>query len=93
MTHELIHVAAPWHILKQHKPHLLDRVMYMHSYKLTDGTILHAFKDINTRGYDYYDDDGNEWVQRTNLMSQKLYWERADTPRCWSPASETYWSM
>lgn len=32
-------------------------------------------------------------VERVNLMSGKKYMELADTPRCCSPSSETYWSM
>lgn len=32
-------------------------------------------------------------VERTNLMSGVKYMERADTPMCCSPSSETYWSM
>jgi hypothetical protein len=32
-------------------------------------------------------------VQRTNLLTGAVYWERANTPLSCSPASETYWSM
>lgn len=32
-------------------------------------------------------------VQRTNAMTGAVYWERANTPRSCSPASELYWSM
>jgi hypothetical protein len=32
-------------------------------------------------------------VTRTNLMTGKTYMEDVNTPRCCSPASETYWSM
>jgi len=34
-----------------------------------------------------------EMVERTNLMTGKKFMERADTPLCCSPASETYWCM
>jgi hypothetical protein len=32
-------------------------------------------------------------VTRVNLMTGQEYQERADTPLCCSPSSETYWSM
>ena len=32
-------------------------------------------------------------VERTNLMSGEKYMEDVNTPRCCSPASETFWSM
>jgi len=33
------------------------------------------------------------WVQRRNWMSGNTYWERFDTPRACSPATEAYWTM
>ena len=33
------------------------------------------------------------YVEKTNMMSQKPFWERYDTPYYCSPSSETYWSM
>lgn len=39
--------------------------------------------------YDFVEDT----VIKTNLMSGKTYREKANTPLCCSPASETYWSM
>jgi len=33
------------------------------------------------------------FVKRVNMMSQKPFWERYDTPYYCSPSSETYWSM
>lgn len=33
------------------------------------------------------------WVERTNMMSGKVYLEKYDTPRFCSPSSESYWSM
>jgi len=32
-------------------------------------------------------------VERINLVSRKAYMERANTPNCCSPSTETYWSM
>lgn len=31
-------------------------------------------------------------VERKNLMSGKMYWEKSNTPSYCSPASEAYWS-
>jgi hypothetical protein len=33
------------------------------------------------------------YVKRVNLISQKPFWERYDTPHYCSPSSETYFSM
>jgi hypothetical protein len=33
------------------------------------------------------------YVTRTNMMSNREYQERYDTPRFCSPSSESYWSM
>ena len=31
------------------------------------------------------------YVEKTNIMSRKNFWERYDTPYYCSPSSETYW--
>ena len=31
------------------------------------------------------------YVEKTNMMSRKNFWERYDTPYYCSPSSETYW--
>ena len=42
---------------------------------------------------DYYHDNIEAIVQRTNIMSGKSFFERINTPYYCSPSSETYWSM
>jgi hypothetical protein len=37
--------------------------------------------------------NGQKMVTRVNMMTGAEYQERADTPLCCSPSSETYWSM
>ena len=32
-------------------------------------------------------------VERTNAMTGQKYWEKVNTPRSCSPASDLYWSM
>lgn len=33
------------------------------------------------------------YIKRKNMMSNKIYYERYDTPHFCSPSSESYWSM
>ncbi len=42
---------------------------------------------------DYFRENIERTVTRTNLMSGKEYTESVNTPLACSPASETYWSM
>ena len=41
----------------------------------------------------YYYENIERQVVRTNMMSGAEYTESVNTPLCCSPASETYWSM
>lgn len=59
-----------------HDPKLLEH-LYSTTYFARDG---YRFKIYETM------------VTRKNLMTGNEYQERADTPLCCSPSSETYWS-
>ena len=41
----------------------------------------------------YFHDEIEQIVERTNLMSGKVFFERINVPHYCSPSSETYWSM
>lgn len=41
----------------------------------------------------YFHENIEKKVKRTNLMSGKEYYESVNTPRYCSPSSEAYWSM
>jgi len=52
---------------------------------------INSNRQSRIRGYAMY--GGARLVTRKNLMTGAEYQERADTPLCCSPSSETYWSM
>jgi hypothetical protein len=49
-----------------------------------------TFDVLNSAEYEHI---YGQMVQRTNIMTGKTFWERADTPGYLSPSSEAYWSM
>jgi hypothetical protein len=50
----------------------------------------HAWADLIVTSRENYQP---RQVERTNLMTGQRYQEDVNTPRCCSPASETFWSM
>jgi hypothetical protein len=56
-----------------------------------DNTLIKA--DYTIAETNNFYDNIELMVERTNLLSGKKYMERANTPLCCSPSSETYWSM
>ena len=42
---------------------------------------------------EYFTEEVEMWVERTNMMSGKKYLERYNTPVYMSPSCESYWSM
>jgi len=56
-----------------------------------DNTMIAA--DYAVAELSYFEDNIEKTVTKINMMSGKEYQERATTPLCCSPASETFWSM
>lgn len=50
-------------------------------------------EDIAVADYSYYHDEIEAIVERVNLMSGQVFYERINVPHYCSPSSETYWSM
>lgn len=53
----------------------------------------YAAEDIAVADYSYYHDEIEAIVERVNLMSGQVFYERINVPHYCSPSSETYWSM
>lgn len=53
----------------------------------------YAAEDIAVADYSYFHDEIEAIVERVNLMSGQVFYERINVPYYCSPSSETYWSM
>lgn len=53
----------------------------------------YAAEDIAVADYSYFHDEIEAIVERVNLMSGQVFYERINVPHYCSPSSETYWSM
>ena len=51
------------------------------------------WNDYAVAEYTYFQDNIEQQVERTNLMSGEKYKESVNTPNYMSPASEAYWQM
>ena len=50
-------------------------------------------EQIDVADRSYFHDEIEQIVERTNLMSGKVFFERINVPHYCSPSCETYWSM
>jgi alkaline phosphatase len=50
-------------------------------------------EQIAVADYSYFHDEIEAIVERTNIMSGQVFYERIKVPYYCSPSSETYWSM